>query len=642
MAGPFDDLIPTKTASNPFADLIPKADVTPDRVVRSLAQGASFGLADEFAAMMDAATHPLLGRGSTAETYGQRYEQNLSKERGHDKAFAEQHPYVDAAGQIVGGVGSAIATLPAGLTALGPSALGNVAKATGVGAGLGATAGFGEGEGLEDRLMKAGLGATVGGGLGLMARPLAAVGRSVAESRPGRAVGDPLSRMGSLLRGETAAVEPTAERGAAERIASTFQRDHLTPEIAQQRLTALGPEAIPSDISQSLLQQGVNMKTLGGETRQRAQDLFDPFMGQGRDARTGARMIAAAEGNAPPPSHFALTGEGQAFDQNARAVGSEVYGAMGGEKLRISSEMQQIMREAPAIGETLAGIEAQHAKLGERLTPIELVDKVKQQLNRDATAAFNAGTGVDKAAVGNLADRFEAAFWRANPKAQEAAAAYRQAKSLPEHYQAGSSIFTKGMGEKATAGSAPALEDLLQGVNAQQTAATRAGVVNAVRARAGTQGGALTMAQDIKTGVNSGGVQESLQAVMPNEAQNLINRASAERIYANTSRRYLGGPHTADDVVGAAGFGDNLSVRGTPGGGIIPRFQESLRAAANWVAAPNEAVRNQIGRMLLDADPATQRRTLELISQILQQRAAGTPAAAGVAGVAGAQAGRAF
>ena len=47
------------------------------------------------------------------------------------------------------------------------------------------------------------------------------------------------------------------------------------------------------------------------------------------------------------------------------------------------------------------------------------MDKVKQQLNRDAEAAFNSGVGVDKAAVGRLADRFEAAFWEARSRLRE-------------------------------------------------------------------------------------------------------------------------------------------------------------------------------------------------------------------------------
>ncbi len=177
MAGPFDDLIPqakAAQASNPFADLVPKPSVTADSVVRSLASGASFGLADEFSAMMDAATHGVLGRGAAAPTYGERYDQNLVKERGQDKAFAEAHPYVNAAGNVVGGVASAVGAapfLPGALTSVGPSAIANVAKTTLGGAALGGAQGFGEGEGIDDRLGRAGIGATIGGAVGAAARP---------------------------------------------------------------------------------------------------------------------------------------------------------------------------------------------------------------------------------------------------------------------------------------------------------------------------------------------------------------------------------------------------------------------------------------------------------------------------------------
>ena len=65
--------------------------------------------------------------------------------------------------KAAGGIASTVAALPAMATAIGPSAIGNVAKATGAGALLGGAAGFGEGEGLNDRLMRAGVGGTIGG-----------------------------------------------------------------------------------------------------------------------------------------------------------------------------------------------------------------------------------------------------------------------------------------------------------------------------------------------------------------------------------------------------------------------------------------------------------------------------------------------
>ncbi len=581
---------------------------------------------------------------SNAPTFGQRYDEELARERAKAEVFRQVNPATAMGANIAGNLATTALALPAGATAVGPSALANVAKNIGVGAGIGGLTGFGEGEGIDDRLKKAGLGAAVGGGAGALVRPLAAVGRSIAESTPVRqVVTDPLSRLGSMLKGEAAAEAPTAEQGAAQRIASTFQRDRLTPELAQQRLTQLGPEAIPSDISQSLLQQGVNMKTLGGETRQRAQDFFDPFLpaaGQeGRNARTGTRMIAAAEGNAPPPSHF---GAQEGMAGHLQGVGQRAYGLMDEAGFKNSPGISRMMTESPeiegAVDRVLASEKAARAGTDRPpASPVEIMHMVKRDIQNIGLDA-NGRPSSTAFQWQQTANDFVRQLKAANPALASADREYAQAASLPEHYAAGSSIFSKGMGEKATAGSAPAIEDLLQGANTAQTAAARAGAINAVRARAGTTSGALGLAQDIKTGITPGGVQESLRAVMPNEAENLINRSSAERIYANTANRYLGGPHTADDLTGVGG---NLAVRATPGG-IVPRFTETAKAAASWVAAPNEAVRNEIGRMLLSADPKEQKRTLELIAQILQQRAAGTPVAAGLAGGAGAQAGKAF
>ncbi len=590
---------------------------------------------------------------STAPTYQGRYDEELARERAKAAQFQKTNPVLATGGNIAGGAASAalaLPLLPEALTAIGPSAISNMARVGLVGAGVGGLSGAGEGEGLEDRLKKAGIGAAAGGVLGAASRPAAAIVRSIAEATPVRqAITDPLQRLGAMLRGGTAGAEPAAEQGAAERIATTFQRDRLTPEIAQQRLNALGPEAIPSDIGESLLQQGVNMKTLGGETRQRAKDLFDPFMpaqGQeGRSARAGSRMIAAAEGDNPPPTHFALTNPEGEFATNLRNVGGRAYTTMDEAGFRQTPELRALY-DNPKISKAIENVTSSlnEARQGTGRDPesvVRVMHMVKREIQNIGLDPVTGMPGSTANAWQNTANQFVRALKEANPELAAADRAYAQAASLPEHYQAGGSIFTRGQGEKATSGSAPALEDLLQGANPQQAEAARAGAINIVRERARGSGGALTMAQDIKTGINPGGVQDALRAVMPNEAQGLINRAGAERIYANTAQRYLGGPNTANDLVGALGIGDSASVRATPGG-IVPRLTESLRTAANWVAAPNEAVRNQIGRMLLEANPQEQQRTLALIAQILQQRATGTPIAAGAAGAAGAQAGRAF
>ncbi len=607
--------------------MIPTADITPDNVVRSLASGATFGLADEFSAMMDAATHGVLGRGATGDTYGQRYEQNLAKERGQDKVFAEQHPYVDAAGKIAGGIGGAIATLPAAATSIGPSALGNVAKMTGIGAGLGAAQGFGEGEGTVDRLGRAALGGAVGGTLGAAARPLAAVGRSIGESAPGRLVGDYVT--GPIANIFSQGAESTAGNAALQRLATQLQRARMTPEAAGTRLGQLGDQAMIADVNPQLLSSAVGAKVLPGETRSIAeQNLLS------RDREAGNRLVGAFESGQSPPSTFQAL---QGMDANRRAVGEQAYGGMRQAGLAETPELEAL-KKIPDIQAAIKAVETDAANKGIALEPIDVMHRVKQQLNLNADAAFQSGKPVNKADVGDLANRWESAFWQANPQARAADTAYAQAKSLPEVMQAGRNFLRKGTTEAATDASAPALADLLMGANPQQRAAAQLGATNAARETAleGTRP-ARALAQRID---ESAPVQSKLTELYgPEQAQKIMRQAEAEGVFANTSNKLLRGSQTAEKTSDALDSMSNVGIRATPGGGLVPRVTESLGAFTRWVRSPNEAVRNEIGRMTINPNAKENAKTLELLAALLQQRANAGRGTAGIASAAGGQAG---
>ena len=174
MANPFEEEL-ARRSSNPFeAELarrqtappipeprgIPQAEErsafrTLDDAVRSLASGATFGLADEIAAAANTAT----GLGS-----GQTYEENLAAERARDEAIS---PMVQIPGEVAGMTASGVAALPlaaaTGVTRAA-AALSPLQKALMAGGGSGAAYGFGSGEGgLEERLESS----AVGGALGL-------------------------------------------------------------------------------------------------------------------------------------------------------------------------------------------------------------------------------------------------------------------------------------------------------------------------------------------------------------------------------------------------------------------------------------------------------------------------------------------
>lgn len=130
--GAFDDLPDEHAADKQFSL---------DNSVRSIARGVPF--MDQIAAGGDAATHGLLGRGSGAPSFSERYKANMAAEEAKNHAYDEAHPVASFAGGLAGGVG---ATAPLAATRLGGAMLGmggrtlgtQMAASAGSGAALGA------------------------------------------------------------------------------------------------------------------------------------------------------------------------------------------------------------------------------------------------------------------------------------------------------------------------------------------------------------------------------------------------------------------------------------------------------------------------------------------------------------------------
>jgi hypothetical protein len=181
-----------------------------DAGVRGAADMLSFGLADEIAAGGDALFNPIFGTGASAPTFGERYDQNLAKQRGIDNADVQQNPVERIGGQLAGGV-----LLPG-------AAADTLAGRAVVGGATGGLYGFGSGEGgIGNRLG----GAVTGTGLGAVAGPAASVLTSAAGA-VAKPVFNAASRAISPIRGYI-----NTESEAARRVASALRRDQAADDV---------------------------------------------------------------------------------------------------------------------------------------------------------------------------------------------------------------------------------------------------------------------------------------------------------------------------------------------------------------------------------------------------------------------------
>src|SRR5690606_31578408 len=146
-----------------------------DNAVRAMASGATFGMADELAALGRTAT----GQGT--------YAQNVAEERKRDEAIPS---LVRIPGEIAGGVMTGTGLARGGLSLLNaarPTLGSMVGRGAGEGAIYGAAHGVGSGEGLQNRLEEAAYGATLGGATGAA---LGGVGAKMARSGMRRTIPD--------------------------------------------------------------------------------------------------------------------------------------------------------------------------------------------------------------------------------------------------------------------------------------------------------------------------------------------------------------------------------------------------------------------------------------------------------------------
>lgn len=634
----------------------------------SVAKGQSFGLNDELGAATNAAFAPVSRAVLNAvglrqpqptdnDTFSQRYDQNLAMKRGFTQQFEKDNPKAAMAGNVAGGLitASALPIYPGAAPSLG----GNMLRMGLTGAGYGGLQGFNEGEGgLEDRLIKGATGAAFGGAIGAAAPVVGAGVRAALETGPGQWVsrnviapvaqrvasvfeGPPPARSlsaaapdgaapGPLTAFAQSAANPT-QQGMADRLAVAVQRSGMSREQAERKLAELGPEAMLADLDAQFRTQARTAYTMPGGTRSHA-DIVLPGREQGRPDR----MIAAFEGGQPPPSTLSLTGEGKAFEENARQVGRSLYqGDMAGAGLQMSPELDSLLANNPTAKGALTNVMNSIAEASKGRpdfvppSPVEIMHMVKQQLQGLGYDTMTGKPLPTQQVWREFADNFVNKLKAANPELAKADMAYAQAKSLPEHFDRGYNFLTTGRGEKSMNASSQALAEALATANQQQAAATRAGMVNAARDEVSGRNGlarSLALAKDV---ARSKEIPARIGQVFgPEQAADIGRKSAAEVTFDTTNRGVRGGPDTASKL---ADMFDSTGIRVSDGKPSL-RWWETFKEIGNRLTAPNESVRDQIGRALLNPDTKENARILALAFDQLRNRQAGSALPVALAG----------
>ena len=548
------------TAVNALKSYTPQQDsgITADNLVRSAAQGVPIlgGAVDKFAAGMDALTQPLLGRGSSAATLGERYSQNAAQEQAKTQGFDQAHPIASTLSGLAGGtaaVGGAIKAVPAIGSAMGfggGSLIPNMAKGAATGSAIGAADAAVRGQDPTS-------GAEWGGAFGAAGPPI------------GRAIG--------AVAGKFSKPVSSIDTAATNQVAPALKNAGVnTPADLEAALRAVGPEAAPVDLAPELTSKGGAIAASPGEGQQimrdfvkqraagagdrvttdindvmgkpvdigtladkiytdakaQASPLFKdayntPIQGSpqldaalntpfGKAALAKAKTLGLSEPNAPPSAMFGSRPQAAPLPDLAQGIMSK--GGPGAEKLQAALEKAGYTSQSPTSGVDVRGLHLTRQALDDMIQP-----------------AIRAGQTKKAEVLQGLRSTIDQTL-KSVPSMAQADSIYSSQAAVREAMGNGLKIFRNNQTPQDIAGA-------IAGMSGAEKEAFQQGARAAIRNAMGTArndaGAAVKIFQNEYN-------PEKLRLIVGDEgAAKIMRRINAEKTYSDIANRITGNSETA-------------------------------------------------------------------------------------------------
>ncbi len=580
-----------------------------DSFGRGVADVASFGMADEFAAGMGALT----GVGGDFGDYGR----NLQRQRIEQKVRDNYNPYASTAGRVTGALagGAALAKNGASLAANAANSgagLNRLAAMSAIdGALMGGAYGFGSGEG-EDRLAEASKGAALGGVTGVAA-PYAVAGISAA-TKP-------------LIAPIAARLQPQKYADAA--IDTALQRAGTTPDKVSRALENAAADG--QDMFTVADAMGLNgrrlLSTVARTPNDARQEVIEALVR--RQTGQGDRLSnALAEGfGATDTAAQRATSLTSARDALADANYTAARNSAG--SVDLSSAIQHIddtirpgVQQIVSPADDIAGDSIERALTGFRarmtddksvLSDFNRVLTLKKDVSDAVEAAKRAGQGNRARMLGQLNSQLDEALESASPAYRAANDTFKSQSKIIEAIDTGA---------KAASSRSRAADNvgIFDDLSAGEQAAFRSGYADPWIARIESASSAPTtnkarMLISEKTG------QEYPAFAMPDRAQQMGRRIAREQKMFTTANEAMGGSKTADNLADMADLAkfDPSIMAGLMRGSV----KDAMVAAATKVLTEAKgtppAVVERVAKIIMETNPqraaeALNRATLKGVS----------------------------
>jgi len=578
------------------------------------------------------------------------YAQGRDIMRGAAESYEQEAPYKAAAGQLVaslpmvlGGLPSTVvrniggAVVPA-IEAVAPRVAPSIqaagrymtaapgagqvmgmgqrmAQAGGSGAGYGFVSGLGgsyEDDAIE-MLKEAGKSALISGGLGVTTQPVMGI-------------------LGAGGRQVMARMSPTsAGTYAQQKVAEALIRDVPEPLTganaltrAQARLLKLGPEARIADVGGKSTRNLLDVQaTLPGRTANVAeQAILDR-----QASRAGRLMTAADEALGTQNAQFLQTVDkfnAQRFDDSR-----PYYAAIDKAALQVDNSLTDVFKKSKGVQgasellfltKTGQTIDLSKLKYGEQV-PMNVLDTLKQSLYDASQELRKVGSNSQANAYDDVREKLVSVLEAKSPKVggQSAYALAMKTWAGPSQMMDAAEV-----GRKAMTDDVLNLGQAMKGFTQSEIDAFRVGALQALRQKTGTEAGQTSLLKMWKEPAT----QDRLKAVFENDYKSFASAVAKEarlKALESTGR----GSASAARLAGQADL-DIAPVVQAAGAAASGNPSAIVTTAVNLARQTQtpEAVRNEIGKILLSRDPQQLTQLAEIVRKLNESRAR----AAGVAG----------
>jgi len=580
------------------------------------------------------------------------YAQGRDIMRGAAESYEQEAPYKAAAGQMVtslpmvlGGLpstvvrnvgGAMVPAIKSAAPSIAPSiqaagrymtaapgagqvmGLGQrMAQAGGSGAGYGFVSGLGgsyEDDALA-MLKEAGKSALVGGSLGVGSQPVMSV----------------LGAGGRQVVARSGLFPQSTGTYAQQKVAEALIRDVPDPlspanalTRAQARLLKLGPEARIADVGGKSTRNLLDVQaTLPGRTANVAEQAIL----ERQAGRAGRLMTAADESLGTQNAQFLQTIDN--FNAQRFTDSRPYYAVIDKAILQVDNSLTDVFKKSQGVQgasellfltKTGQTIDLSKLKYGEQV-PMNVLDTLKQSLYDASQALRKTGSNSQANAYDDVRAKLVSVLEAKSPKVGD-----QSAYTLAMKTWAGPSQMSDAaeVGRKAMTDDVLNLSQAMKGFTQSEIDAFRVGALQALRQKTGTEAGQTSLLKMWKEPAT----QDRLKAVFENDYKSFASAVAKEarlKALESTGR----GSASAARLAGAADLdiAPLAQVAGAAASGSPSAIVTSAVNFARQTQTP-EAVRNEIGKILLSRDPQQLSQLAEIIRKLNESRAR----AAGIGG----------